>query len=110
MWISGIFLRATRTFSQHANCGNLVVFHRLCWKRTFKILSTVHLSTFHRVCGKMREEKTSRLQTGIDVGCDVTDVILQVGIALTESYFYFFNRVMNGGVILIQLLADIRQT
>ena len=47
-----------------------------------------------------------KLQTGIDVRCNVPDVVLQGGIADLQSLLNFLDGVENGGVILAKLCAN----
>ena len=49
-----------------------------------------------------------KLQAGIDVGGDVPNVVLQFGVATLYGAFHLTNGVDNGGVVLVQLLADVR--
>lgn len=49
-------------------------------------------------------------QAVIDVGCDVFQCLLHFGIAACNPLLYLTDAVHNGGMILIQLLADIGKT
>ena len=49
------------------------------------------------------------LQAGIDIGGNISDIVLQVGIFLLQRHFHFLDGVEDGGVILAELLADVGQ-
>ena len=50
------------------------------------------------------------LQTGVDVCGNVTNVILQIGIAFFNGVLHFIDRVKDGGMILIDFLTNFRST
>ena len=72
MWKSQFSFRAATTFYPQWSVENKEVFNRDCGRKTSVVFSTEFLSTFHRTCGK--------LQTGVDIGCNITDIVLQIGI------------------------------
>ena len=89
-------------------------------------LSTGKFSTFHRGCGKiLRYEDTryeikylvssyllylvSNSKAGVDVGSNVPDIVLYVGIAVFQSDFDLADGVQYGGVVPAEFLADVRQ-
>ena len=52
-------------------------------------------------------EKHPCLQAGIDVGCDVPDVVLHVGVAALKIRFDLVDGMQNGGMVTGEDLADI---
>ena len=48
------------------------------------------------------------LQRRIDVRCNVPDVVLQAGIPGGDGLLHLLDGVEDGGVVLVQLLADVR--
>ena len=66
----------------------------------------------HRIGGLPRRfapRNDIRLQAGIDIGCNVPNVVLQGNIALVQYFFYLINGVHDSGVVLTKLLANVRQ-
>ena len=126
MWKSGKCPTAATTFFPQAVVDEFWVFHRQNWRNPKYEFSTGILSTIHTSCGKVNKEgdmwwsappglvnaggkmRYRLLQAGIDIGGDVPDVVLQGGVAALECLFHFVDGVKYGGVILAQLLADIR--
>ena len=46
-------------------------------------------------------------KAGIDVGCNVPDIVLQLLVAVLQGTFHLTDAVKNGGVVTVELLADI---
>lgn len=50
------------------------------------------------------------LQTCVDIGRDIADVVLQDGVAVLQGGLHLADGVEHGGMILAELAPDIRQT
>ena len=50
------------------------------------------------------------LKTGIDIGGDIPDIILEVGILTLQRHFHFPDGIENGGMVSAKFLTDVRQT
>ena len=105
MWITPSLLRGSSIFYPQGGCGFCIVFPqavcRLILPCSFPQL------LFH--IPQPAVEK-SKLQTAIDIGGDIPQVILQGGILIFQRDLHLADVIKHRGVILAEFLADIRQT
>ncbi len=64
---------------------------------------------FHREKFHIPQPLLITLQAGIDIRADVPDVVLGDGIALFHQHFHLADVIQYGGVVFVELLADVRQ-
>ena len=80
-----------------------MLFNRGCEHRKKKIF--LHSLSFH-----IPHEAVDKMsKAGVNIGCDVPDVVLQIGIAVLQGHLYLADGIQGGGVIPVELLADVRQ-
>jgi hypothetical protein len=70
--------------------------------------SKINTTDFHNNFLHIPQALWKKLQTGIYIGCDIPNMILQVGIAGGKRLFHLLNGIENSGVILVQLFTNIR--
>lgn len=101
MWKSGFCLSVAITFFSTWNMLKKITFSQRVWK-------SFHRPVIHRKVFHDPQALWIKLKAGIDICCNIPNVILQIFVSALERRFHLFDGVQNGGVILTKFLTDIR--
>ena len=66
------------------------------------------VKTYNRVDNAL-SAATRRLQTGVNIGGDVLNIVLQYIISVFQVGFYLLNGIQNRGMVTAEFLSNIRQ-
>ena len=102
MWKNGKSLRAAITFFPHRGCVERRTFPQADWKHKIYLF-------FHRLSFHIPQPLWRKLQTRVDIGRNVPNVVLHDFVATLEGDLHLADGIENGGMVLSKLLTDIRQ-
>ena len=102
-----IFSYCRNIFLSTANCVFLKTFTQAVWKDILK-------KAFHRKVVQFPQDTVEifqgkKLQAGIDIGCNIPDIVLKLGVSGLQGQLHLADGVKDRGVVPVELPSNVGQ-